>query len=363
VFQKQRPGLLLVRPEDLPPPRRANVGPDGTIYVAFGASAEKMPLNGVPSYCGWVFRCDARTLQVQGNPWCVAPVGRRGGIWQAGQGPVATPDGDVIVITGDGPADGHTDFGQSVVKISGKHLRVLDSFTHWDHAREVGEDLDLGSAGPLYIASGPFVIGGGKTGVLYCVDTNHMGGLGDFSTRTDHSVSQIQATGDPPVWHGHPPAGWDPDHHIHGSPVYFPALRRLYVWGENDVPRAFNLDDHGKLSPANPKFGDVVAPSGMPGGMLSITSDGDNHPVVWALMPTPASFDPHNPFRADANRTRQVKGVLRAIDGTTLKEIWNSDGPGGGVPWDFAKFAPPTVVNNRAYVATYDGQVVVFGLA
>ena len=364
VFQKQRPALLLIRPEDVPPARRADLGPDGTLYVAFGASAEGLPINGRPSYCGWVFRCDARTLQVQGNPWCAAPNGRRGGIWQAGQGPVATPDGDVIVMTGDGPADGRTDFGQSIVKLSGKDLRVLDSFTHWDHDDEVRKDEDLGSAGPLYIASGPFVVGGGKTGVLFSVDPDHMGGIGDLLTHTDHCLDEVHATGDPPAWSiHHPPAGWDFDHHIHGSPVYFEPLRRLYLWGENDVLRAFTLDVHGKFSKPNPALGDVVGPSGMPGGMLSITSDVEKHPIIWALMPAPAPFALGNPFRADANRTRLVKGVLRAIDGATLQEIWNSDGPGGGFPWDFAKFAPPTVVNNRAYVATYDGLVVVYGIA
>ena len=70
VFQKQRPGLLLVRPEDVPAARRADVGPDGTLYVAFGASAEGLKIDNRPSYCGWLFRCDAKTLQVQGNPWC-----------------------------------------------------------------------------------------------------------------------------------------------------------------------------------------------------------------------------------------------------------------------------------------------------
>lgn len=101
----------------------------------------------------------------------------------------------------------------------------------------------------------------------------------------------------------------------------------------------------------------------MPGGMLSITSDGDKTPVVWALMPAPAPFDTNNRFKADANRTRLVKGVLRAFDATSLQEIWNSDGPGGGLPWHFAKFSPPTVINNRVYVPTYDGLVVVYGIA
>jgi hypothetical protein len=172
----------------------------------------------------------------------------------------------------------------------------------------------------------------------------------------------VQATGDPPAWATHPPPpNWDLDHHIHGSPVYYAPLRRLYVWGENDVLRAFTLNAQGKFDgPA--QLGDVAAPSGMPGGMLSLTSDGDKHPVLWALMPAPAPFDPNNRYKADANRTRLVKGVLRAFDAATQREIWNSDGPGGGLPWHFAKFAPPTVANGRAYVPTYDGELVVFGL-
>ena len=111
-----------------------------------------------------------------------------------------------------------------------------------------------------------------------------------------------------------------------------------------------------------PVLTNVVGPSGMPGGMLSLTADGNQHPVIWALMPAPAPFDGNNRFKADANRTRLVKGVLRAIDANSLNEIWNSDGPGGGMPWHFAKFSPPTVANARAYVPTYDGQVVVYGL-
>jgi outer membrane protein assembly factor BamB len=283
-------------------------------------------------------------------------------VWQAGQGPVATPTGDVIVMTGDGHFDGHTDFGQSFVKLAGKDLSVLDFFTPRDWQHQVNDDEDLGSSGPLFIAGGPFVVGGGKTGVLYCLAANNLGKGGD-PAHPDAVLDRIQATTDPPEWHGHRPPGLDYDHHIHGSPVYFARLGRLYVWGENDVLRSFTVDAHGKFHTPDPKIGDVVAPSGMPGGMLSLTSAGDLHPVLWALMPAPAPFDPGNPFKADANRTRLVKGVLRAFDAATLREAWNSDMPGvGGLPWHFAKFAPPTVANNRAYVPTYDGRLVVYGL-
>jgi outer membrane protein assembly factor BamB len=366
VFQKQRPGLLLVRPEDVPEAHRADVGPEGTLYVAFGASAEGMLINNRPTFNGWVFAFDAKTLQIRGRPWCSTPKEGRGGVWQAGQGPVATPDGDVVVMTGDGHADGQTDFGQSIVRLSGKDLRLLDYFTPHDWQQQVpphGDD-DLGASGPVYVTSGPFVIGGGKTGVLYCLDANHLG-EGDTGdpNHPDHVLGKIQATADPPGWAIHPPPpGWDKDHHIHGSPVYFAPLKRLYVWGENDVLRSFTLDDHGKFHTPDPQIGDVIAASGMPGGMLSLTSDGDKHPVLWALMPAPAPFSPGNPDRANANKTIHVKGVLRAFDATTLQEVWNSDAPGvGGVPWDFAKFSPPTVANGRAYVPTYDGMLFVYG--
>jgi outer membrane protein assembly factor BamB len=363
VFQKQRPGLLLMRPEDVPPGRRNDVGPDGTLYVAFGASAEGMVIQGRPTYSGWVFACDARTLNVRGRPWCAAPRGLRGGVWQAGQGLVGSPEGDVFLMTGDGAFDGVTDFGQSVVRLSGKDLNVVDFFTPWDWAEQVAVDNDLGSSGPVYVADGPFVVGGGKEGILYSIDPNQMGKVGNHQTHQDPSLDRVQATADPPAWKTHPPpAGWDLGHHIHGSPVYYAPLRRLYVWGENDVLRSFSVDAQGKFQVPAQHLGDVAAPSGMPGGLLSLTSDGDRHPILWALMPAPAPFDPNNRFKADANRTRLVKGVLRALDAATLKEIWNSDAPGGGLPWNFAKFSPPTLANNRAYVPTYDGELVVFGL-
>jgi outer membrane protein assembly factor BamB len=284
-------------------------------------------------------------------------------VWQAGQGPVATPAGDVVVMTGDGPFDGATDFGQSVVRLSGPDLQLLDYFTSKDWKAEDDKDLDLGAAGPVYVESGPFVVGGGKTGVLYSLDANNLGKGGDPHV-PDHVLDKVQATADPPSWATHPPPpGWDRDHHIHGSPVYFAPLRRLYVWGENDVLRSFTLDDHGKFHAPEPKVGDVIAASGMPGGMLSLTSDGDKHPVLWALMPAPGPFDPHDKGKYDANKRRLVKGVLRAFDAATLREVWNSDAPGvGGVPWNFAKFSPPTVGNGRAYVPTYDGMLVVYGI-
>jgi hypothetical protein len=58
-----------------------------------------------------------------------------------------------------------------------------------------------------------------------------------------------------------------------------------------------------------------------------------------------------------------MKGILRAFDANDItKELWNSNNnPGDYVP-SFAKFCSPTIANGRVYLATFSGQVLVYGL-
>jgi outer membrane protein assembly factor BamB len=124
------------------------------------------------------------------------------------------------------------------------------------------------------------------------------------------------------------------------------------VWGEEDTLRAFHLDASGHFNPRNAVAeGNVVAPNGMPGGMLSVSANGASEAILWVAIP----------LNGDANKSPLVTGVLRAFDATSLKEIWNSQSPGNEVG-NFAKFVPPTVANGRVYLATYDGRLDVYGL-
>ena len=104
--------------------------------------------------------------------------------------------------------------------------------------------------------------------------------------------------------------------------------------------------------PANPSLG------GMPGGMLTLSSNGDSNAIIWATAP----------IDGDANRN-VVDGVVRAYDATTydtdhknpdgtplLKLLWSAQG------FKFSKFCQPMVVNGKLYVPTYDGRVDVYGL-
>jgi outer membrane protein assembly factor BamB len=348
VFQKQRPGLLLVRPEGLPAANTGDVGPDGRIYIGFGASTEFLG-----NFHGWVFAYDARTLNRVCDPWCSTSRGVGGGIWQAGQGLAADGEGNVYLMTGNGSFDGVNNFGQSFVKLSGKDLTLLDYFTPWNWPSlnqnpdvEDDNDLDLGSAGPVYISPEKYVVGGGKEGRLYVLNADKMGGLGDAATQKDRSIDELQAAAPTQPHHQH-------RHHVHGSPPFFEHLRRLYIWAEEDVLRAFHLDGAGLFSPRQAvATGGVTAPNGMPGGMMSISANGTNDAILWAAIP----------LNGDANQSRLVTGVLRAFDANTLQEIWNSHTPGNAVG-NFAKFSPPTVANGRVYVQTYDGRLVVYGLS
>ncbi|MEP7339905.1 MAG: BACON domain-containing carbohydrate-binding protein, partial [Acidobacteriota bacterium] len=88
---------------------------------------------------------------------------------------------------------------------------------------------------------------------------------------------------------------------------------------------------------------------------LSLSADGSKSGtgIVWATGST----------GGDANQ-QTVPGILRAFDAADVsKELWNSkqnaDRDGIG---NYAKFCPPTVANGGVYVATFSGQLHVFGL-
>ena len=320
--QLQRPGLLLT---------------GGVVYLAFGAHAD------VPPNHGWVFGYDAKTLK-QVSVFCVTPNGTDGGIWQAGQGLIADPQGHVYLMTGNGTTSapqGGKDYGQAILKMTPGpgSLTVTDWFMPYNADQLSQNDEDLGGAGPLYVPDFPVIIGGGKSGVLYVVNRDKMG---HWQQNDDTQIVQsFQAC-----------AG-----HIHGSPIYWNGAATgpmVYVWAEHDYLKAFKLVA-GKLQ-TTPAFQGTDLPGpNMPGGFLSLSANGNRAGtgIVWATTPVDD----------DAN-LRAVTGVLRAYDASDVsKVLWTSlQIPARDDLGMFAKFCPPTVVNGKVYLATFSNQLVVYGL-
>ncbi len=136
----------------------------GVVYIAWASFCD------VGSYSGWVMAYNSTTLAQVG----VLPVtpGLEGGIWMGAAGPAFDTAGNVYFATGNGGWDGASQFGESLVKLAPGSLSVLDYFTPSDYNTLNGNDLDFGSAGPTFMPGSSLIVQGGKTGIIYLLNSN-----------------------------------------------------------------------------------------------------------------------------------------------------------------------------------------------
>jgi outer membrane protein assembly factor BamB len=127
-------------------------------------------------------------------------------------GAVITPGGRILIATGNGPFNGSSDWGDSVLELSGG-LRLLHNWTPRDQAVLDARDEDLGSTSPALLpdpGGPPLVLQGGKSGRLSLLDLSRLNGTGGpAGPRTGGQLQTISAPGgsevfaQPAVWrHG-----------------------------------------------------------------------------------------------------------------------------------------------------------------
>lgn len=318
---------------------------NNVVYIAFAAYGD------APPYHGWVFAYNATTLQRMAV-YNTTPNGREGGIWQAGQGLVADGDNNIYFITGNGTFTiDARNLGCTIVKLK-PNLSLADWFAPHNCVALTNGDQDLGSAGASLIPGTNLLLGGGKESKFYLIQRDHMG---HFNANNDDQIVQSFYVNLPGKDHY--------THHIHSGPVYWngPNGPWIYVWAENDYLKAYHFDGEKfqvtpvststTRDPQNVPGGSI----GMPGGFLSISANG-NTPgtgIVWAS----------HPYDQNANQA-VVDGIMRAYDASDLtKELWNSkQNASRDDIGKFAKFCPPTVANGKVYVASFSGELTVYGL-
>jgi outer membrane protein assembly factor BamB len=387
--QKQRAALLLVPLH----------GAHKTLFAA--TTGGEHP--GSPH--GWVVALDVDSF-TQTAAWVSTPSSFGGGMWQGSQGPAADSEGNVYVMTGNGgyitgdngfirDFNGTTDFAEAIVRLKydkpsagqGKlspddwFIPFLDSDRKTEKVYDY-RDQDLSASGPVLPPDNSLLLGGGKDGLMYVLDRQHLGKkIGDMSVLKSPPIYvTYNGVGLPTtVPHidfplGSPAFNPSKTHHLHGSPVYWngPNGPTIFTWGENESLRSWRLNPQtGQLSFIG-KGGEVAsaalaaAPTGiggMPGGMLTLSSNGKNPNtgIVWALAP----------IDRDANND-VVQGIARAYDATDLdptpidpqtprlKLLWDSTR--SGVRFNHAKFNLPVVADGRLFVPTYDGRVDMYML-
>jgi hypothetical protein len=352
--QMQRPGLLLH---------------SGVLYIAFGSHGDFDP------YHGWVFAYDAQTFQQRGA-FCATPNGGRAGIWQAGEGLVADSLGTIYMGTGNGDSKtepgGDPDLGESYVRLQlqGGSLKQTGFVTVIKNPAKPLEDEDLGAASPTLLPDG-FLVGGGKDGNFYLLEPSQL----NTSGSTAAIVQTFLASRGPGSRAEFPKS----THHIHGSPVVYDSPEHgvlVYVWGENDVLRAYRYDPVAHSFPGQPNQKDqpgtpiahgVIFASnddpdraGMPGGMLSVSANGKTpgSAILWSSFP---------PFLN--GNLQVVDGELVAYNASQFDDqgrmvaLWRShQNPERDDYGKLAKFCCPTIANGKVYQATFNNKLNVYGL-
>jgi hypothetical protein len=334
--QIQRGGLLLT-----PNPFALA---DRTIYIPFASRWREETHN----WHGWVFGYDAATFAPRGV-FCATPDRRAnsegGGIWQGGAGLAADSDWNVYFNTGNGPGTGN-DHGNSIVKLKPTLTSGAYGFSAFAfsaaaddpaHATEwANNDIDLAGGGVTVIPDSAELVGGGKTGVLYVMDRRTMTKVQSFAAFTN--------TYDPSLRYN----DWMSGPHLHGAPTYWKRSATegiLYHWSEKDTLKRFNHDRiTGLLTTVPAATGDVTAERTlMPGGLISLSSNGDHDGILWITLPTSS---PTN------------GGRIFAYDALSLRRLWDTTVAGG-----VSHSNPPTVAAGRVLVAEPNGEVLVYGLA
>ncbi len=321
--QNQRPALLLDR---------------GVVYIGYSSHCD----NGF--YHGLLFAYDTRTLR-RIAVFNVTPTGNGGSIWQSGQGPAADSHGNIYFTTSNGDWDGRWNFSESLLKLSTRFgLALSDWFTPSNYPLLNHADLDLDSSGVLLIPGLHLATADGKQGMLYLLNTRHLGHLGDAA-----AVQTLQAS----------------ITELNGGPVYWDGARvgpAIYVWGQDDVLRGYRLIG-GRLETRPFAHGDIT--SGFPGGMLSLSANGKHDGIVWANTLARQGSQHHYGVHHFANL-----GVLRAYPARhPSQELWDSDrhftrDHCGNI----SKNAPPTIANGKVYLASFGqrqsgtGRLCVYGL-
>jgi len=342
------------------------------------------------------------------------------GIWMAGQGPVSDGEGCIGFVTGNGAFDGVTDFGECFVKLrytpasrsAGASLAVDSYACPFTDTGLVGgnptladvslipgyegsaeqnasnmngaSDADLGSAGAVLILAGAsglsrdVVVFSGKHGVLYIADWNDLGSprLADFAQDRIQAGVYAKFLSEP-IWgtYYNPEDSAAPvdlarlvpiygkTHHMHAAPVFYRSRAHgpcVFLWGENSNLRCFRINADFSFEylacSAEVASANCGGTGGMPGGMISLSADGDapGSAVLWATIPY-----------GDANKDVGPGRMLAYdpeifLDGA-IQVLWDSER--WGDEFVFNKFNVATAANGRLYRPDYDGTVALYQLA
>jgi PQQ-like domain len=131
-------------------------------------------------------------------------------IWGRNAAAVEPGTGRILVATGNGPFNGSTNWGDSVLELSPDGKRLLHNWTPTNQAQLNSSDADVGSTSPAILPSyhgRRLAVQGGKAGVLDLLDLDRLNGTtGGASGRLGGQIQQLPSPGGDQVFTA--PAVW-----------------------------------------------------------------------------------------------------------------------------------------------------------
>ncbi len=125
----------------------------------------------------WNAECSNRHHLLHPPSSCKADTTFGGSAIWARSGAVVEPgSGRLLVATGNGPFNGHTNWGDSVLELAPDASRLEHNWTPRDEARLNSQDLDLGSTAPALLPGTGLAVQGGKAGKLALLDLKRLDG-------------------------------------------------------------------------------------------------------------------------------------------------------------------------------------------
>jgi hypothetical protein len=339
---------------------------NATVYIGFGGC-----------HSGWLLAYGAQSL-AQTGVFNASPnlngegnYASAGGVWMGGGGPAADANGNIYITTGNGPWDGVTAWGDSVLKFpndgtlgtpatQGASGVPTDYFTPDVYRYMNCNDADLASGGLLLIPGSTQALAAGKTGELYLVNTTNLGHEQANDAGATQTVPGVlkdqgfdpysQSCTDVPGYPG--AATWTAyvnSYEFFSTASYFNGS--VYVGitpTATTIPVGIVQFQYSATTFLTPSL--VSSPPmqrGSNGTTTFISANGTADGVLW-IVDHGDPIQNQNPVA-----TAPTTATLRAYDPNNLtNELYNSGINAGDAPGYGIKFTSPIVANGKVYIGT-----------
>lgn len=285
------------------------------------------------------------------------------GIWGRG-GPAADFAGSIYGATGDAAFDPRgNEFGDTVLRLSPRHLGLQDYFTPADWNYITAKDLDMGNTTPVIFRWRRRVLAAaaGKMGVVYLLDTAALGGTGHHrplytSPRLSNDAQTFERYG---IWGGM--SSWQDARGqvwllvpTWGPPAQTADFPRAHGPAPDGSVLAFKVSQAGAGARLEAvwRSRDIAVPDpvAIAGGVIFVLGTGENTAQVY-------NGDIHRLIQ-DRQPMQANHAAVYALDAATGRELWSS----GDTIAGWTHFSGAVVAAGKVFAVTHGGQVYAFGL-